>query len=616
MGYDDAQSMLPPFKAILIPPLEITANNRDMAALAAGLVEDLALLMSRLGDVYVRTQVADPARACDPGPPLLEPWPPEARERMLVQARGDMVVSGKLRVLQDSLSLRVTLRARGGDVMWEERAELVDGMVADVRLVLAANLIEAATGQRKDIRRARIGCTGGVEPYKRVCLARYPGLAGAKRRKLAQEAIDLDPDYGEAHLLLADVMEKAGEREAAREVLASVARRFPRFSWARQRHGVALRVAGFAEQATAEVQAALDTDPDGLTLFHAGLFAEAGGDPRTAATLYQRAVERGCIDPVLCDKLGRLRANAGRPQEAIALWERARLLDPGLEHVLGNLALAHHHAGNAARAEALFEQATQLAASVFTTHANRAVWLQDQARHQEAIEACTQALSIRPDSALMFNNRGVSRLALGDRLGARRDFEEALVHDPGPDLGTYIRANLARLARGNARVDEAGRLLAKGSRLLREEQARDASPLLLEALDLYPESSHAWLMLALSYREQRKWEETADALAQVLRLEPRNAAALGERALALLALGRVDEALADAARSTAADPQDAGLACNLGLIRMERGDLDLAQASFDLARDLDPSDPIVDACARELRKRRRKDPHWGIDRPA
>lgn len=603
--------MLPAFKTILIPPLEVRVDSRDMAALAAGLVEDLALLMSRLGDVRVLTRVTDPEHPSDLAAPQLGPLSTAALDRMLAEYRADLVVAGRLTVVTDSLSLRIALLGPGGESSWTERVELADGLVRDVRLVLAANLIEAATGQRKDVRRARLGGTQDAEAYKRICLARFPGLSGSKRRQLIDEAVELDPEYAEAQLLLTDLLEKEGERDRAREILAGVARRFPRFSWARQRYGVALRVAGFAERAVAEVQAALDTDPDGYTLFHAGLFAEAGGDPRTAATLYQRAVERGCIDPVLCDKLGRLRANAGAPLEAIELWERARRLDPDAENVLGNLALAHHHAGNSARAEVLFEQASELASNSFTTHANRAVWLQDTGRHVDALEACTRALGIRPGSALMFNNRGVSRLALGDRSGARRDFEQALDNDPGLELGTYIRANLARLARGNARMDEAGRLLAKGARLVRDEQSRDAVPLLLEALDLYPESLHAWLMLGLAYREERMWEASSDALAQVLRLQPNHADALGERSLALLALGRNDEAAEHARSASSVQADDPAAACNLGLVEMERGRFEAAQHAFDQAHGLDPSDPVIEQCLKELKKRRRKDPRWG-----
>ncbi len=414
--------MLPPYKKVLLPSLVLPEPSRDMAALAAGFVYDLALLMNRLGDVHVKPLVQDPDR---PGPrraPRTVPLSNAAIDRMLEAEGADYVVTGYLALTEDSLTGEVAVRGPKGEGIWSDAIDLPEGMVGDARLVLAANVIAAATGQRKDVRRARLGSTRSLDAYKRVCLARFHGLDATKRIAVLNEALTHDADYAEARLALADALEKQGQRAEAREVLATVAAQQPRFSWARQRYGVALRVAGFTDRAVDEVQAALDSDPDGLTLFHAGLFAEAGGDPTTATTLYARAVDRGCIDAVLCDKLGRLRANEGELEESIALWERARALSPQNGHLLGHLGLAWHHAGDDDKAEALFEQALVEAPAAFTTHANRAVWLQDLARHEEAVEATTRALELRPHDALLYNNRGVSRLALRNVEGAREDF--------------------------------------------------------------------------------------------------------------------------------------------------------------------------------------------------
>ncbi len=603
--------MLPVFKTVLLPAFVLPSASRDLAALAAGFVVDLALLMNRLGDVRAVPLIADPALSEPSVGPRLHVWEAPALDRMMDVGCADAVVTGHLAMLPDGLFVRVELLRRDGASLWTDQLEFTDGLVCDARLVLAANLIEAVTSQRKDVRQARVGGTQAVEAFKRVCLARYAGLPAAKRLEVLEQAIVIDPDFAEAQLLLADVLESAGQRERACNLLAAVARRFPGFAWARQRYGVALRVAGYADEAVAEVQAALDSEPDGMTLFHAGLFAEAGRDPTTARTLYRRAVDRGCIDPVLCDKLARLEANAGQPLEAIELWERARLLDPGFDHVLGNLALAHHHAGDCDDAAALFSMALERAPQTFTTHANRAVYLQDLGRHVEALEACSKALVIRPNSPLMYNNRGVSRLALGDRSGARRDFEAALDREPGAELQTYIRANLARLAQGDARADEAGRLLARGARLVREEQAREAIPLLLEALDLVPSCWEAEIFLALAYRQDLDWDQAAAALQRVLYLQENSAAVRGEYALTLLALGRREEALAEAQRAATESNVDPGLVCNLGLVQLETGRFDEAQESFDAAARLDPSDPVIERCLKELKRRRRKNPDWG-----
>lgn len=606
--------MLPAYKKVLLPSLVLPEPSRDMAALAAGFVSDLALLMNRLGDVHVKPLVQDPHR---PGPrraPRTMPLSNAAIDRMLEAEGADYVVTGYLALTPDAMTGEVAVRGPNGEGVWSDALDLPDGVVGDARLVLAANLIEAATGQRKDVRRARLGSTRSLDAYKRVCLARFHGLDAAKRIEVLNEALRHDPDFAEARLVLADALEKQGQRAEARKILAIVASQQPRFSWARQRYGVALRVAGFTDKAVEEVQAALDSDPDGLTLYHAGLFAEAGGDPVTAATLYGRAVDRGCIDAVLCDKLGRLRANEGQLEEAIALWERARSLSPQNGHLLGHLALAWHQAGDDERAEALFEQALVEAPDAFTTHANRVVWLQDLARHDEAVEATTRALELRPHDALLFNNRGVSRLALDDLVGARQDFEAALALDPDTELASYLRANIARLDPAGSRLHEAHRLLAEGARAVQDERARQAIPLLLESLDLNGESPEAWLLLSIAYRQERLWEQASDALGQVLHLRADDADALGERALALLALGRHDEALDHARMAVELRPGDADALSNLGLVFMERGSLDDANEQFVRAAEVDPTDPVVAACRKELKKRRRKDPRWGRQR--
>jgi len=603
--------VLPPYKKLLFPSLTLPDDDPGLADLGVGFVEDLVLLMNRLGDVHVVALAQDPERPKARRAARKEALTPEAIDRMLAAESADFVVTGNLFVLSDSYMGTLNLRGPGGQIIWSDPLELMDGMVREARIVLAANLIQAATGRRKDVRRVRLGGSQSLRAYGKLCLARFHALAPQTRQAHLEEALRLDPAFAEAKLLLAETLQGLGREKRARELLSQVVRSFPRLSWARLRLGVALSVTGFPERAVEEVQAALDSDPDGLTLFHAGLFADAQGDQGTAQTLYERAVERGCLDPLLCEKLGRIRANGGEHAAAIELWERARDLDRDYDHVLGNLALAEHHLGHDEAAEDLFKQALLLAPNSFTTHASRAVWLQDGGRHDDAITACNRGLRIRPDSPLLFNNRGISKLAVGDSRGAREDFEEALRLQPDGELAAFVRANLARLSHGTARVDEALRLLSAGAEFVQDERPRRAVPLLLEALDLYPDSWEGWLFLALAYRQQLQWEQMADALAQVVRLNPGYAEAFSERSLALLALGRGEEALDHARMAVDLSPDEPGLHANLGLVHMEAGAYEAAQSAFDRAASLDPSDPLVERCLKELKKQRRKSPHWG-----
>jgi tetratricopeptide (TPR) repeat protein len=609
-------------------PLQLETPSRDLETLAGGIVDDLSVLMNRLGDVTVTplpseairdaVRTARGSRGTGTPPaqwnPLLVPsLDAAAVDRLLSGQDGDYIVTGTIERTPAGVDISVTLRGAGGERRWSAREEFVDDEVHDSRVLLAANLVEAATGRRKHVRGVRPGGPFRVEAWLSACSARFRRTDPETRVDLLRRAVELDAAYAEARVMLADALDRIGAREASLEVLAAAAEQFPDVPAVRQRYGMALRLAGYPREAVAEVQSALDADPDGLTLFHAGLFAESGGDIGTAQLLYERAAERGCVHAVLYDKLGTARANAGRHADAMELWERARTLDSAFSHLLGNLALAVHHLGDDERAESLFRDALIVAPHNFSTHANHAIFLQDLGRHADAIHACTRALAIKADSALLHNNRGVSRLAIGDEEGARIDFEAALQAQPHAELETYVRANLARLERGQTRRDEALRLLQHGAALVRQEQPRAAIPLLLEALDLTQDAPECWLFLGLAYRDERDWDGVAEALGHVLRLAPDNAEVASERALALLALGRHHEAVDHARLGVKLSPRDSALVCNLGLVLMESGELEEARDQFAEAARLDPSDAIVGRCVRELRRRVRRDPGWGSD---
>ena len=606
-----SSTVLPAYRKIVFPTLALSVDSEDLAAMAVGLVRDLSGIMGRLGDVLIVSPATDSPSPTRTSVSRLEPIADALIDNILEDWTAHFVLCGTLRPTTEGFTVGISLRGPGGANLWSDEVELVDGLVQDARLVLAANCVEAATGRRKDVRRARRGGTRSIEAYKRACLARYPKLDPKKRLSLLQEAVRIDPGYAEAELLLADRLESLDRRDEARRLLRAVARRHPHFSWARQRYGVALRVAGRADDAIEEIQAALDSDPDGGTLFHAGLFAETGGDPGTATTLYQRAVERGCINPILCERLGRLRANAGRYGDALVLWERALELEPGMTHVLGNLALGCHHLGDDAEAERLFSRALREAPGKFTTHANRAVFLQDLGRHEEAVEACDVALRIRGDSALLHNNRGVSRMEMGDHPSAREDFARALQLTPSRQLATYIRANLARLDRGGAALDEAARLFRQGAELVQNQSSHRAVPLLVEALDLCSDSSEGWLFLALAYRDLSDWERASRALGQCLELEPNRPDVLSERALVLLSMGREAEAVISARKAVELAPEDAAFRSNLGLVLMEMGKLGEARTAFEEADKIATNDPVVLRCLKEVRRRDRKNSGWG-----
>ena len=174
-----------------------------------------------------------------------------------------------------------------------------------------------------------------------------------------------------------------------------------------------------------------------------------------------------------------------------------------------------------------------------------------------------------------------------------------------------MHLNLARLERGDHKLSEVSRLLVDGGEAVRDERPSDAIASLQAAIGIFPESWKSWLFLALAYRQQGHWTRVADALSEVLRLRPDHAQALSEQALAMLALGEMDEALHCAEQASRLAPDDPGVLANLALVRMEGGRFEDARVALSLATELDPADPITERCWSRLGELEGKNPTWG-----
>jgi Tfp pilus assembly protein PilF len=119
--------------------------------------------------------------------------------------------------------------------------------------------------------------------------------------------------------------------------------------------------------------------------------------------------------------LGAMRMDAGDVAGAIDFYERARAAMPAHIHVLVNLGAAYRMAG----------------------------------RLQEARMILEEALTVDRRFSIAHNNLGNVLLDLGDRAGAKREYERAVVGQP-----TYAEpvAGLARIAEEEHRLDEARQL--------------------------------------------------------------------------------------------------------------------------------------------------------------
>lgn len=134
------------------------------------------------------------------------------------------------------------------------------------------------------------------------------------------------------------------------------------------------------------------------------------------------------------------------PTAGIAACEDA-LKSPGLlqsERARAYLRLGTYQRRTGAFAKALasLDEAAQMAPNASIIPAERAVVLHLSGDLAGATEAHSRAFALDSGSLAMFNNRGVTRLALGDAAAAIADFDSALaiMSDNGPVLANRATA--------------------------------------------------------------------------------------------------------------------------------------------------------------------------------
>lgn len=138
-------------------------------------------------------------------------------------------------------------------------------------------------------------------------------------------------------------------------------------------------------------------DPDRPTAhrFAARIYEDMGAID-LAAEAAQRAVDRGRQDADAWERLGRLRLRLMDRRGAIAALERARVLGPSVDGLLG-LALAYHLAGDLGAEVTACEQATMLDDESGEAWSRLAHALARTDRVSDAVEACDRALRLRAD---------------------------------------------------------------------------------------------------------------------------------------------------------------------------------------------------------------------------
>ncbi len=257
---------------------------------------------------------------------------------------------------------------------------------------------------------------------------------------------------------------------------------------------------------------------------------------------------------------------AGRLQEAEALYRQILGRFPQHPDALHMLGVLAHHAGHSAVAVDLINQAIRLTPKHAPCYCNLGNALQAQGLLDEAIRSYRRALALKPSFA-------DAHLNLGNALRAKGLPDEA--------VQSYRRAAAIQPDYAEAHYNLGNTLQAQG-------RLDDAVASLRQAIAIRPAYAEAHNNLGNALQANRQLDDAIASYRQALVAKPDYVEAHNNLGLALQAQGRTDEAIASIERALAIRPDYAEAHSNLGSQFEVQGRLDAALACYQRALALKP----------------------------
>jgi tetratricopeptide (TPR) repeat protein len=217
--------------------------------------------------------------------------------------------------------------------------------------------------------------------------------------------------------------------------------------------------------------------------------------------------------------LGAAHETVGRLDEALASYDMAIALHPGLVDALYNRAGVLRKMGRRDDALASYEALVRLAPGFAEAHYNHGLVLGELGRPSEACAAYDSAIAARPDFADAFHNRGLAFQRLDLAREALDSFDAAVARRPD-----FVEAHYGR-----------------GLMLKALDRHEDALAAFDHALALAPDFADAHYAKGLLLHETRRPEEAIVNFDRALRFRSDPVQTLFSRSLSLLLAGRYEE---------------------------------------------------------------------------
>jgi Flp pilus assembly protein TadD len=298
----------------------------------------------------------------------------------------------------------------------------------------------------------------------------------AVARALAEDLAQRFPGDLEAQRIYFRTLIVSGDEDAAAPLGHKLLALAPKDADLLNLNGFLERKAGNFAEARKHLEAAVELNPgDYNPRVNLGLVLAQLKDAVGAKAQLEKALKLGAESPQVHFELSKVLRTLGENEEA---QQQLKLFQQGLKI-----------------------EANQSAAVLKATEAAEAAKNGD---NQKAADLYREACALEPDDAGLAYRLSVVLRDLGDLTGQRAALEQAIKADPRYVLAHYALGYLEFQSGNNSAAEVQFRLVVKDA----------------------PDNAKAWVSLAAALATESKFEEAQQVVANALKLEPNNAAAL------------------------------------------------------------------------------------------
>jgi tetratricopeptide (TPR) repeat protein len=405
--------------AVAVVAFEVIAGGPDVAWLAKGLPSMLITGLAQTPDIEVvgNERLGDAARQI--GASTLDRVERSQLAELARRAGARFIVNGT--IVQAGADLRIDARVEDlstGAVRLAETVRgpdalaLADDLSARVRRGLNVQPAPGAVRKVADVASASVEAyrafTAGVEARSNE--------RNADARRLFEEAVRLDPEFGLAYVHIAEVNLHEDRITESRRALSMAAQRLDRMP---ERDAVLVRAglardAGRIDEADQLLEGLVARYPDTEEAWYGLSTSWWDVDPARCVAILGRAVAALPYSPRMQNLYGYTQMNAGRLEDAVRTFETYVKLRPSEPNVLDSLAEGHLMAGHVPEALSNYDAAIK---GGFDWH-GKAWTLGVLGRYQEALAASA--------SAPMRTSMSTTRAFLLSRVGRYREALQAV----------------------------------------------------------------------------------------------------------------------------------------------------------------------------------------------